>query len=93
MFHTLMAKCQSKNRGEEEAKMSYRPRPRRPLRPPPVREGEEREITIQDTSRRGEGIARVEGFVIFVPGAKIGDRVKIRITRVAPRFATAEKLG
>jgi len=72
--------------------MSYRPRSRRPLRPPPVREGEEREVTIQDTSRRGEGIARVEGFVIFVPETKVGDRVKIRITRVGPRYAAAEKL-
>jgi len=40
--------------------------------------------------RRGDGIAKIEGFIIFVSGAKTGDHVKFKITRVARRFATAE---
>ncbi len=71
--------------------MSYRSRG--PPRFKPVREGEEHEVTIQAISRMGQGIARIEGFVIFVPETKVGDRLKIRITRVGPRFATAEKVG
>jgi len=71
--------------------MSYRPRGPPTLKP--VKEGEEHEVTIQAISRMGQGIAKIEGFVIFVPETKIGDRVKIRITRVGPRFATAEKIG
>jgi len=41
-------------------------------------------------SRRGDGIARVEGFVIFVPNTKQGEHVKFKITRVGNRFATGE---
>lgn len=56
----------------------------------PVKEGEEYEVDIEEISRRGEGIARIEGFVVFVPNTKIGDHVKIKVTKVARRYATAE---
>ena len=36
----------------------------------PVEEGKEYEVDIKETSRRGDGVARVEGFVIFVPETK-----------------------
>jgi predicted RNA-binding protein with TRAM domain len=71
--------------------MSYR-RPRRPPLPKPVKVGEEQEVTIEEISRRGDGIAKIQNFVIFVPGTKIGDRVKIKVSRVASRFAIAEKV-
>jgi len=61
-------------------------------RPAPVKEGEEYEADITELSRRGDGIAKIEGFIIFVSGAKTGDHVKFKITRVARRFATAEIL-
>ena len=56
----------------------------------PVEEGKEYELDIKETSRRGEGIARIEGFVIFVPNSKPGDHVKVKVTRVANRFATGK---
>jgi predicted RNA-binding protein with TRAM domain len=56
----------------------------------PVEEGKEYEVDNKELSRRGEGIARVEGFVIFVPNTKAGDHVKVKVTRVSPRFASAE---
>lgn len=58
--------------------------------PKPVEEGKEYEVDIKELSRRGEGIARVEGFVVFVPNTKAGDHVKVKVTKVANRFATAE---
>jgi predicted RNA-binding protein with TRAM domain len=58
--------------------------------PKPVEIGKEYEVDIQETSRRGEGIARVQGLVIFVPNTKSGDHVKIRITKISRRFAEAE---
>lgn len=57
--------------------------------PKPVKEGEKYDVKITDTSRRGDGIAKIEGFIIFVPGTKPGDQVKIQISSVRPRFATA----
>jgi predicted RNA-binding protein with TRAM domain len=56
----------------------------------PVEEGKEYEVDVKETSRRGEGIARVEGFVVFVPNTKPGDHIKIKVTRVGNRFATGE---
>jgi predicted RNA-binding protein with TRAM domain len=50
-------------------------------------------VEIQETSRRGEGIARIKGLVCFVPNTKPGDKVKIRITRVSRRAAEAEVVG
>ncbi len=56
----------------------------------PVEEGKVYEATIEDLGREGDGLARIENFVVFVPGTKIGDRVKIRITRVLRRMAFGE---
>jgi predicted RNA-binding protein with TRAM domain len=58
--------------------------------PKPVEVGKEYEVDIQEISRRGEGIARIEGLVTFVPNTKTGDHVKIRITRISRRFAEGE---
>ena len=44
----------------------------------PVEVGKEYDVTIADTSRRGEGIAKIDGFVIFVAGAKQGQHRKRR---------------
>ena len=46
--------------------------------------------TIEDLGREGDGIARIDNFVVFVPGTKIGDTVKVRITRVLRRMAIGE---
>lgn len=48
------------------------------------------EATIEDLGREGDGLARIENFVVFIPGTKVGDRVKIRITRVLRRMAFGE---
>ncbi len=56
----------------------------------PVNEGEEYDVKIEDTGRDGDGITRIEGFVIFVSGAKVGDEVKIRINSTRRNFAFAD---
>ncbi|MFH1650005.1 MAG: TRAM domain-containing protein, partial [Candidatus Woesearchaeota archaeon] len=48
----------------------------------PVKEGEVLDVTIEAVGEKGDGIAKKEGFVLFVPGTKQGERVKIKITRV-----------
>ena len=55
----------------------------------PVEEGETYDVTIQDIARQGDGIARIEGFVVFVPGTKVGDEVQIKVDKVLPKFAFA----
>jgi predicted RNA-binding protein with TRAM domain len=61
--------------------------------PKPVEVGKEYDVEIQESSRRGEGIARIKGLVCFVPNTKPGDKVRIKITRISRRFAEAESLG
>jgi predicted RNA-binding protein with TRAM domain len=61
--------------------------------PKPVEIGKEYDVEIQETSRRGEGIARIKGLVVFVPNTKPGDHVKIRVTRISRRFCEAEVVG
>jgi predicted RNA-binding protein with TRAM domain len=56
----------------------------------PVEVGKEYNVSISDTSRRGEGIARIEGFVVFVPGTKQGQNVRIKVTQVSERFASGQ---
>jgi len=56
----------------------------------PVEVEKECEAEIEDISRRGDRIAKIEGFVIFVPNAKQGEHVKFKITRVGSRFAIGE---
>lgn len=58
----------------------------------PIQEGEEYEVKIEDVGKEGDGITRIEGFVVFVPDTKVGDEVRVRITSVRRRFAFAEKV-
>jgi predicted RNA-binding protein with TRAM domain len=58
----------------------------------PVKAGETYDVSIDDIAKEGDGIARVEGFVIFVPGTKVGDKVKIKVNKVMRKFAIAEKV-
>lgn len=59
----------------------------------PVKEGEELSTVIEAVAEKGDGIAKKSGFVIFVPGTKVGDKVKIRIKKVAKKVAFAEVVG
>ncbi|MFQ6064362.1 MAG: TRAM domain-containing protein [Candidatus Bathyarchaeia archaeon] len=60
---------------------------------PPIKEGQEINAFISDVSSEGDGIARIQSFPIFVPKTRVGQRVKVKITRVERRFVLAEKLN
>ena len=56
----------------------------------PVSEGDIVEVEIDDLGSKGDGIARVEGFVVFVPGAEVGETYDVEVTSVGNKFAFAE---
>lgn len=61
------------------------------LEQPPVEEGEQRTVEIDDIGDQGDGITRVErGFVVIVPDTDTGERVTIEITDVRETVAFAE---
>jgi predicted RNA-binding protein with TRAM domain len=57
--------------------------------PKPVQVGKEYDVDVTEISRQGDGIARVQGFIIFVKNGKIGQKVKIQANQVGSRFAIA----
>ncbi|MFC4405065.1 23S rRNA (uridine(2552)-2'-O)-methyltransferase [Haloarchaeobius iranensis] len=58
----------------------------------PVRPGDTIEVSIEDVGSEGDGIAKVEGFTLFVDGADEGETVEVEVTEVKPRFGFAEPL-
>lgn len=58
----------------------------------PVSTGGTYDVTIEGIAKQGDGIAKVEGFVIFVPGTKVGDKVKIKVDKVMRKFAFGTKV-
>lgn len=50
---------------------------------PPVEEGEQRTVDIEDIGEQGDGVARVErGYVVIVPDTEMNERVTIEIEDV-----------
>jgi 23S rRNA (uridine2552-2'-O)-methyltransferase len=58
----------------------------------PVRSGDELDVEIEDVGSEGDGIAKVDGFTLFVDGATEGETLRVRVTDVKPRFGFAERL-
>ena len=50
-------------------------------------------LTIHDIAFGGEGVGRVEEFVVFVPFVMVGETVEAEITEVKKNFARAKLLG
>jgi len=59
----------------------------------PVKVGETYEVAIQSIGEKGDGIARIKGFVLFIPKVKKGDFVKVRVTKVLKNVGFAEVVG
>jgi len=59
----------------------------------PVKENQELEVVIDDIGSRGDGISKIQGFLIFVPRSKIGERVRVKILSVGEKFAVAERVA
>ncbi|MBN2518732.1 MAG: TRAM domain-containing protein [Candidatus Altiarchaeota archaeon] len=58
----------------------------------PIEEGKTYDVEIQDQGKQGDGIAKVDGFVIFVPGAEKGEKCNVKVTRVLRNCGFAEKV-
>lgn len=48
------------------------------------------ELTVSDLAFGGDGVARHDGRVMFVPLTVSGDRIQARVTKVSAQFARAE---
>ena len=57
-----------------------------------MKKGAEIELTVEKFADRGKSLSRVDGYVVFVPGAVPGDRVVARVVRRKKSFAEARLL-
>lgn len=55
----------------------------------PVELGKIYEVDINEITGKGDGIARVQGFIVFIENGKMGNNVRVKVTEVADRFAKA----
>jgi 23S rRNA (uracil1939-C5)-methyltransferase len=55
-----------------------------------MKRGDELELRVERYGAEGKGIARVEGFVVFVRGGVPGDSVRARLGKVSKNFAEAD---
>lgn len=58
--------------------------------PIPVKEGEIYPLTIIGMGSKGDGIARIEGYVIIIPEAEMGRKYEAKITAVRGKQAFAK---
>jgi len=94
-------KMSYRNRRSNDDKYSGRPRSNdsrfsnRPgfTAPAPIEAGKEYSVEIFELSRKGDGLAKIKGFVVFVKDSKVGDKVRIKIESLGPRFALASIVG
>jgi predicted RNA-binding protein with TRAM domain len=66
-------------------------RPRRSFAP--VKVGDELDVTVEAVGEKGDGVVKVKGFVLFVPGVKQGENIRIRVNKVFSKVGFAEKIG
>ncbi len=80
----------SGERGDQERRDGgYRIKPSYFL-PKPVKVGDELQVKVEAVGAKGDGIAKKDGFVIFIKGAQQGADVKVRIVDVKAKSAVAE---
>ncbi len=65
----------------------------RETREVPVVEGGVYDVVIQGVGREGDGLAKVEGFVVFIPDTQLDERVRVRVNRIRGTVGFAEKVG
>ena len=56
----------------------------------PVARDDELDVTVEERGQKGDGIARVDGFIIIIPGARVGKSYRIKIKETTPKFAFGE---
>lgn len=58
----------------------------------PLQTGDKISLTIEDIAFGGEGVGRLDDFVVFVPFVVVGEAVEVEITEVKKNFARAKLL-
>lgn len=60
--------------------------------PKPVKEGDVIDVTVESVGAKGDGIAKKDGFVIFIPGVQKGETIQAKIVSLKRTFGIGEKV-
>ena len=52
----------------------------------PVKKGQDFKINIEDLNHRGEGVGRINDYVVFIPGGVPGDEISVKINSTRKNF-------
>ena len=63
--------------------------PRVLLRRKEIREGGVYEVLIEDVGRKGDGVAKLDKYIIYVPGTVKGAQTKVKIQKISGNVAFA----
>jgi len=58
----------------------------------PVEVDGEYDVTIEAIGGKGDGIAKINGFVIFVPDTQVDEQCRVKVSRILPKMGFAEKI-
>ncbi len=84
---TLILKCEAC--GAHRPIRVKRAQPQKSARPT-LEEGKVYEFTVEDIGGRGDGVARKEGFTVFIPGTAKGTVVRAYVEKVTGHIAFAK---
>jgi len=56
----------------------------------PVAAGDELDVVVDDVGSEGDGVVKIDGYTLFVPGVETGDAVRIRVDEVKANYGFAE---
>ncbi|MBR9678095.1 MAG: TRAM domain-containing protein [Nanoarchaeota archaeon] len=59
----------------------------------PVRVGDKHEVKIMSQGEKGDGIVKINGYIVFVPEAEASKKYNIEITKTFPRFGFGKVLN
>jgi 23S rRNA (uridine2552-2'-O)-methyltransferase len=57
---------------------------------PPINIGDEIDVKIEAVGVKGDGIAKMDNFVVFVKGAELNNTYKVKVAKVFKSYAFAE---
>lgn len=59
----------------------------------PVKVGEKRSVKIESKGEKGDGVVKINGYIVFIPEAEPEKKYDIEITKTFPRFGFAKILN
>jgi translation initiation factor 2 subunit 2 len=55
-----------------------------------IEEGETYELRVESVGNKGDGIAKVDKYLVFIPGTAKGEVVKAKVKKISGTLAFAE---